>query len=68
MGAFNEWVSGSFLDRQENRRVVTVALNLLFGAAVTMRVNALRCQGVAFPLELARIEPLEIETIKEFLC
>lgn len=68
MGAFNEWVSGSFLDRQENRRVVTVALNLLFGAAVTMRVSALRCQGVAFPPEMARIEPLEIETIKEFLC
>ena len=33
MGAFNEWTKGSFLERPENRRVVTVAKNLLHGAA-----------------------------------
>ena len=31
IGAFNEWVKGSFLEQPENRRVVTVALNLLLG-------------------------------------
>ena len=34
MGAFNDWVEGSFLEQPENRRVVTVALNILYGAAV----------------------------------
>ena len=34
MAAFNEWVHGSFLQQPENRRVVTVALNILYGAAV----------------------------------
>ena len=49
MGAFNEWTKGSFLEQARNRRVVTVARNLLYGAAVLMRLNMLRCQGV--PLE-----------------
>ncbi|MGD9310846.1 MAG: PfaD family polyunsaturated fatty acid/polyketide biosynthesis protein, partial [Desulfosarcina sp.] len=34
MGAFNEWVKGSFLEQPKNRNTVTVARNLLFGAAV----------------------------------
>src|SRR5206468_1928774 len=33
MAAFNEWVRGSCLEPTENRRVVTVALNILYGAA-----------------------------------
>ena len=32
MGAFNEWARGSFLEQPRNRRVVTLALNLLYGA------------------------------------
>src|SRR5262249_49414437 len=32
MGAFNEWVKGTFLEQPENRRAADVALNLLFGA------------------------------------
>ena len=47
MGALNEWTRGSFLETARNRRVVTVALNLLHGAAVTMRVQMLRAQGIA---------------------
>ncbi len=46
MGAFNEWANGSFLEPAKNRDVVTVALNLLFGAAVQMRKNQLRTQGL----------------------
>jgi trans-AT polyketide synthase, acyltransferase and oxidoreductase domains len=59
MGAFNEWAKGSFLERPENRRVVTVAKNLLHGAAVVTRVNMLTCQGVAVPADVARAGPRE---------
>jgi trans-AT polyketide synthase/acyltransferase/oxidoreductase domain-containing protein len=45
MGAFNEWVKGTFLEGPEERRVVTLALNLLYGAAVQTRVNILKAQG-----------------------
>ncbi|MGE3807723.1 MAG: PfaD family polyunsaturated fatty acid/polyketide biosynthesis protein, partial [Gemmataceae bacterium] len=33
MGAYNEWVRGSFLEEAKNRRAVVVALNILYGAA-----------------------------------
>jgi PfaD family protein len=59
MGAFNEWVKGSFLERPENRRVVTVARNLMHGAAVVTRVHWLTAQGVTVPAEVARVVPRE---------
>lgn len=65
MGAFNEWVKGSFLERAEERRVVTVALNILYGAAVLLRATSLRCQGARLPAGLPRLAPLpltELET------
>jgi trans-AT polyketide synthase/acyltransferase/oxidoreductase domain-containing protein len=46
MGAFNEWAKGSFLERPEERRVTTVALNLLVGAAALTRLATLRTQGL----------------------
>jgi len=46
MGAFNEWVKGSYLENPKNRMVVAVALNLLYGAAITLRRGQLRAQGV----------------------
>src|SRR5207249_11447476 len=58
MGAFNEWARGSFLEQPRNRRVVTVARNLLYGAAVLTRLHLLRCQGVAVPPEWAQVAPL----------
>jgi hypothetical protein len=67
MGAFNEWVKGSFLEATEQRRVTTVAWNILFGAAVLMRANQLKLQGVHLDDEDALTTPLEIEQIKEFL-
>jgi PfaD family protein len=57
MGAFNEWVKGSPLEQPRNRQVVTVALNLLRGAALLTRVQALRGQGVSVPPEAARVTP-----------
>jgi PfaD family protein len=67
MGAFNEWVAGSFLADPEQRRVATVARNLLFGAALLTRANILRYQNVQLPVNF-RIEPLEDIHIKEYLA
>ena len=59
MGAFNEWVQGSFLQAPENRKVVTVGMNILYGAAVTLRVNILKSQGIRLSAELSRPRPCE---------
>jgi PfaD family protein len=67
MGAFNEWARGSFLEAPEQRRVATVAWNILFGAAVLTRACQLKLQGVRLDDEAALAVPLEIERIKEFL-
>ncbi len=67
MGAFNEWVKGSFLELPENRRVVTVARNILYGAAVALRLQALRSQGIRLPAELMSARPLEPEALNEVL-
>ena len=49
MGAFNDWVRGSFLEDPANRTVVQIALNLLEGAAVVMRAGQLRSYGLPVP-------------------
>ncbi len=59
MGAFNEWTKGTFLAQPANRDVVTVAYNLLYGAAVTLRINALRNQGFPVPMDALRVPPRE---------
>ena len=46
MGAFNDWVRGTFLEPIENRSVVQIALNLLEGAAHVTRAHQLRLAGV----------------------
>jgi len=63
MGAFNQWVQGSFLERTENRRTVTVAMNLLAGAALITRFNSLRLQGLRLDASLAEVRPLPPEDI-----
>jgi PfaD family protein len=67
MGAFNEWVKDSVLDAPEQRKTATVAMNILFGAAVLIRANQLKLQGVCLDDETELSAPLEIEQIKEFL-
>lgn len=57
IGAFNEWVRGTFLESPERRDVVTVALNLLVGAAALTRAGWLRTQGVPLPPEAQRFAP-----------
>jgi trans-AT polyketide synthase/acyltransferase/oxidoreductase domain-containing protein len=51
MGAFNRWVSGSFLADPKNRQATQIALNLLEGAAVITRAQQLRTYGLAVPKE-----------------
>lgn len=46
MGAFNDWVKGSFLESHENRNVTDVNLNILTGAAYLYRIKMLEAQGV----------------------
>ncbi|MBU4257894.1 MAG: PfaD family polyunsaturated fatty acid/polyketide biosynthesis protein [Proteobacteria bacterium] len=67
MGAFNEWVKGSFLEKCENRKTVTVAMNLLFGAAVATRANWLRSQKISLPNNVSQISPMELSEILELL-
>jgi trans-AT polyketide synthase/acyltransferase/oxidoreductase domain-containing protein len=67
MGAFNEWVAGSFLESPERRTVATVARNILYGAALLTRANILRYQGIDLPENALNIGPLEDTQIKEHL-
>jgi PfaD family protein len=66
MGAFNEWAAGSFLAKAEQRRVVTVARNILYGASVLYRAAMLRSQGITLPAEAQKITPLPDGQLKEY--
>jgi PfaD family protein len=57
MGAFNEWVKGSFLAEPERRNVAQIARNLLEGAAVVTRAQQLRSAGVPVPPQAFDFRP-----------
>jgi trans-AT polyketide synthase/acyltransferase/oxidoreductase domain-containing protein len=57
MGAFNDWVSGSFLEQPTHRTVVQIAKNLLEGATVVTRAHQLRNYGVAVPSAAFQYRP-----------
>jgi PfaD family protein len=61
MGAFNDWVAGSFLAPPENRTVVQIARNLLEGAAVVTRAQQLRSYGVPVPAAAFDFRPRPLE-------
>lgn len=67
MGAFNEWTKDTFLQQPDQRQVVCVNLNILFGAAVLTRANELRRYGIDFNLSELSFAPLTIDFIKECL-
>jgi PfaD family protein len=67
MGAFNEWAKGSFLEQPKNRKVVGVALNLLYGACVLLRRQALRQSGVHLGDDCFSSGPLEAQEIEKRL-
>ncbi|MDQ7826073.1 MAG: PfaD family polyunsaturated fatty acid/polyketide biosynthesis protein [Candidatus Eremiobacteraeota bacterium] len=66
MGAFNEWVKGSPLEHVKRRKVALVALNLLHGAAVAMRLAHLRSQGIDL-FQVGSPRPLEEEQLANYL-
>ena len=49
MGAFNEWTKGTDLERPANRNVTAIARNLLYGAAVHLRLQQARQAGLDCP-------------------
>lgn len=67
MGAFNEWARGSVLERPENRKTITVAMNLLLGACVVTRAGWLRSQGVPLPSSVSQFSPRPLAEIAEIL-
>ena len=46
MGAFNDWVRGTYLEQPENRRVVDVAQHIMTGAAFLYRLQSLKMSGL----------------------
>ena len=67
MGAFNQWVRGTFLEKPESRETVTLALNLLYGASVVTRSGWLRLQGVPLPPAVGRFAPMAAADIRTIL-
>ncbi len=67
MGAFNEWVKGTFLEKYENRKVVVVAMNLLAGASVVTRANCLKNQIDVFSGDMGKFAPLRLKEINKLL-
>ncbi|SMC80119.1 PfaD family protein [Desulfocicer vacuolatum DSM 3385] len=66
MGAFNQWVKGSFLENPEQRHVVDLALNLLFGACVCTRAAWLKTQTGDIPVDASGFIPMDRATLLQF--
>jgi len=67
IGAFNQWVKGSFLEIHENRRTAEIALNLMFGACICIRASILRTQGIELPMDASLFKPMKKKQIATFL-
>ena len=67
MGAFNEWTRDTFLATTDRRDAVTVAMNIMFGAAVLSRANGILKQGVEVPGELTQFQPMQLDAIEKYL-
>ena len=63
IGAFNEWVKGSFLEKPENRKTVTIAMNLLLGASIITRANMLQTYETKLPAGAGKFSPMELSEI-----
>jgi PfaD family protein len=67
IGAFNQWCAGTFLEKPENRRVKTVAMNLMAGACQVSRAALLTAQGIRVPPGADRFRPLPLERLMQRL-
>ena len=66
-GAFNEWAKGTIFEKAENRGVVELAMNLLYGAAVLMRRNLAVTLGAVSQTELPELKPQAVSEIAAWL-
>jgi trans-AT polyketide synthase, acyltransferase and oxidoreductase domains len=58
MGAFNDWVRGSYLEDPARRHVADVAGKIMDGAAYLYRVQTLKTQGLRVPSSFATVVPV----------
>ena len=58
MGAFNDWVRGTYLEDYHNRKVADVAEHIMQGAAYLYRIQSLKMQGVSFPNVMEHYVPV----------
>ena len=66
MGAFNDWVRGSYLEQPGNRRIADVAHHIMSGAAHCYRLGWERLRAPEAPEEakyrIARTEDIKTTT------
>jgi len=67
IGAFNQWVKGSFLETHENRRTAEIAFNILFGACLCIRASILKTQGIELPMDANLFKPMKKKEIFNYL-
>ncbi len=65
MGAFNDWVKGTYLETYENRYAADVAEQIMNGAAYLYRVQSLKMQGVQLPLTWQQVVPVQQKKVME---
>ena len=57
MGAFNDWVRGTYLEYPKNRQAVDVAQHIMFGAAFLYRLQSLKMMGLQLPASVGKYRP-----------
>jgi PfaD family protein len=67
LGAFNEWVAGSWYEDPAHRKVADVAGLLLYGAAVLKRFTLARDLGLLADDDTATVPPLSPEELSVFI-
>ncbi len=65
MGAFNDWVKGTYLEAYENRYAADVAEQIMNGAAYLYRVQSLKMQGVQVPIAWQQVVPVQGKRVVE---
>ena len=57
MGAFNDWVRGTYLENPDNRKAVDIAEHIMRGAAFLYRIQNAKLKGIKIPPHQARYMP-----------
>ncbi len=57
MGAFNQWVKGSYLEKPENRSIIDMTYHLLKGMLYHHRIQTAKMCGIQLPHSLLRYIP-----------